>query len=664
MYTKMYTGAVHRRRRECHRLSRDINDANDKDIDRGVIPAAHQAPAHRVVKKGERPAGQATSKIFEMKGSTEDMFPADLNGADAVTNVGARSKNRSTSIDDSFLLNKMIRKPQPHEENRLKQDITNGTASFDTRRSRDSENFNAPRAKLPTREDVRKEVNMAMFEKLPRLRGNKTQKKTRRVSMIHNNISMQRSSPPIERQKAAHDTRNAKGPEYHPTNKNSHDLTQARSTATTSQSLAIVRGNAFINSQNSRKRENSKQTQSNPRSDGNLVEWSPPRDGRVFSTFDHNSANIGPLSKGVHIFDKKVGNNIEAQTFQQLLDPSANMMDRRKMTENRPHDEVDIHKMAQLLNGHNVSSKGHSDDFPPHDNERKLTGVKENQVSTRESAQNQGEYTTTRAATGSRRQHSHNKLLPNHEKNDRSLTRKPAKLSKRDPLMDPRDERLSDGTGIDSWLEHSRDSVALAKCAKLRERRQEGSHDRISREEKYHMYDPCKDEEFMREYEQEMKYVRPAPPQEIGDIRDEKVQPRQEINSIGKVRVENSPQDIILRVLREMLIVKGGKVNFPYCSVPKDILDVINILPGNNKCCDCGTFEGDGKPLIWASVSYGTLLCKNCAFRHITKSDDVSRFQNSNSSEMFIALLNFVSSFAQLPICYHHRKSIATETLP
>ena len=100
-----------------------------------------------------------------------------------------------------------------------------------------------------------------------------------------------------------------------------------------------------------------------------------------------------------------------------------------------------------------------------------------------------------------------------------------------------------------------------------------------------------------------------------------------EIILSDKVRKKNSPHQTLLRVLRETIIVKGGKVShpLPYRALPKELLNIVKSIPGNGQCCDCGDYERDGRVVTWASVSSGILLCKDCAFRHITKSDEVSQ---------------------------------------
>ena len=60
----------------------------------------------------------------------------------------------------------------------------------------------------------------------------------------------------------------------------------------------------------------------------------------------------------------------------------------------------------------------------------------------------------------------------------------------------------------------------------------------------------------------------------------------------------------------------------PMYPIPSEVLRVIRMLQGNHKCVDCGSTDGDIQ-LSWASVTYGSLLCQACAFRHVTKCDEV-----------------------------------------
>ena len=60
-------------------------------------------------------------------------------------------------------------------------------------------------------------------------------------------------------------------------------------------------------------------------------------------------------------------------------------------------------------------------------------------------------------------------------------------------------------------------------------------------------------------------------------------------------------------------------------SYPADCLQILRLLDSNGGCVDCGAgLDGRTDPPMWASISYGTLLCDKCAFVHLTKSEEVS----------------------------------------
>ena len=60
----------------------------------------------------------------------------------------------------------------------------------------------------------------------------------------------------------------------------------------------------------------------------------------------------------------------------------------------------------------------------------------------------------------------------------------------------------------------------------------------------------------------------------------------------------------------------------PMYPIPGEVMRAIRMQQGNHKCVDCGSTDGDIQ-LSWASVTYGSLLCQACAFRHVTKCDQV-----------------------------------------
>ena len=55
---------------------------------------------------------------------------------------------------------------------------------------------------------------------------------------------------------------------------------------------------------------------------------------------------------------------------------------------------------------------------------------------------------------------------------------------------------------------------------------------------------------------------------------------------------------------------------------PPTCLPIVRLLAGNHCCVDCGDEEQDR--LIYASIGYGTILCAECAHRHVTMSEKVS----------------------------------------
>jgi hypothetical protein len=59
---------------------------------------------------------------------------------------------------------------------------------------------------------------------------------------------------------------------------------------------------------------------------------------------------------------------------------------------------------------------------------------------------------------------------------------------------------------------------------------------------------------------------------------------------------------------------------------PLKCLPIVKLLPGNHCCVDCGDQEQEG--LVYGSVGYGTLLCKECAFRHITNTEEQSEVKS------------------------------------
>jgi len=173
---------------------------------------------------------------------------------------------------------------------------------------------------------------------------------------------------------------------------------------------------------------------------------------------------------------------------------------------------------------------------------------------------------------------------------------------------------------LDSWLEHCREPLAIQKVT---ERRQRKSGVGDGEREDYRIYrdnitNLIRDESKMMEREYRMMM---------------------EKNRFRKQEVKNS---VILTASQQMALMSGemerqkngqpqgkkkranGKEDYKLenailsqQSFPKDIFKIISLLPGNERCLDCGDKFVDRSGL-WASVSFGCLLCKECAFRHVT----------------------------------------------
>lgn len=52
--------------------------------------------------------------------------------------------------------------------------------------------------------------------------------------------------------------------------------------------------------------------------------------------------------------------------------------------------------------------------------------------------------------------------------------------------------------------------------------------------------------------------------------------------------------------------------------LPEQILKIVRLLAGNDRCCDCGS----SAKLTFASVDHGQILCDTCAFHHIISGRD------------------------------------------
>ena len=78
-------------------------------------------------------------------------------------------------------------------------------------------------------------------------------------------------------------------------------------------------------------------------------------------------------------------------------------------------------------------------------------------------------------------------------------------------------------------------------------------------------------------------------------------------------------------------------------SYPADCLQILRLLDSNGGCVDCGAgLDGQTEPPMWASISYGTLLCDKCAFVHLTKSEEVSGVKEGSISYICLPYLVYL----------------------
>ena len=178
------------------------------------------------------------------------------------------------------------------------------------------------------------------------------------------------------------------------------------------------------------------------------------------------------------------------------------------------------------------------------------------------------------------------------------------------------------------WLEHSRYSLETRQNNKC--------HQRILNKlyEIYTPYNPLDDEEFMTGYETQMSWMKMP-------TTEKKTQLRGSSNSISSLqqsseKLKSMMKDTILAFERRESIVSSRpsipentiQLTLPSShSLPEDTINIVRLIPGNTHCCDCGiSEENDGAPILWASVSYGIILCKKCAFERISNNQKVSSF--------------------------------------
>ena len=93
-----------------------------------------------------------------------------------------------------------------------------------------------------------------------------------------------------------------------------------------------------------------------------------------------------------------------------------------------------------------------------------------------------------------------------------------------------------------------------------------------------------------------------------------------EMESICRAELESLQRAYQLR--------NGEEVNAPqnapavFVGFPQNVFPIVKLLTGNHCCVDCG--DEDNENLVYGSIGYGTLLCKDCGYRHVTNTEEVS----------------------------------------
>ncbi len=79
--------------------------------------------------------------------------------------------------------------------------------------------------------------------------------------------------------------------------------------------------------------------------------------------------------------------------------------------------------------------------------------------------------------------------------------------------------------------------------------------------------------------------------------------------------------------------------------IPEHISTIIQLLPGNSRCCDCGSPNKDTNKkqfLLWASIAHGTIVCGTCAFRHLCGGREKEMKSFDSSDWTFIDILSML----------------------
>ncbi len=210
-------------------------------------------------------------------------------------------------------------------------------------------------------------------------------------------------------------------------------------------------------------------------------------------------------------------------------------------------------------------------------------------------------------------------------------------FSLRSDRTDKTYSKLKKFSELSPWLEHCRDPIALEKRANAIGKPSYGHKNHV-----HLSYDPM---QYVHLFEEEEKIINPPPSKHIAFPSANNMKTAPKLPGSGPLFGANIDMDLVSNqftsffqsLISTIDSSKGGDVKkqgiilgkldeilsptskhqLPTCqSFPQDVLKIVRLLPGNDKCSDCGS-RGQS---VYGSPTYGTLMCKDCAYRHVTTS--------------------------------------------
>ena len=94
------------------------------------------------------------------------------------------------------------------------------------------------------------------------------------------------------------------------------------------------------------------------------------------------------------------------------------------------------------------------------------------------------------------------------------------------------------------------------------------------------------------------------------------------------IQLTNEPLPRIFNAGLELeSLLRAEMSGNPFCNgFPPTCLPIARLLAGNSCCVDCGDEKYD--ILVYASIGYGTILCQECATRHINITPNESNIRH------------------------------------